>query len=396
MSEYAVLELVCGRTTLDLLSAPYALAANGYAPAIASRSKGDLGGKGIYNDVPEEIIIDIHGDTPAEVYGGQQNLIAILDRADAWENSGAREAVILRFQPQHSLLDAPLESLVVGKTGDSDALLSLAANYNDRILIYEIEGARIAFRRRGQLLGDEETAESASAVTLPGVVSAAALSETDFASPTAVELLGLGLGTELLGDGFLALTTAPVASVNGTNFGIFAAADMTGDGFASQDDAANNAYGDDIMRIDAASDQSGSLTIDVDSDHEALLVYVALRNNGATTPWRVRAKSTGYLDTTTRWQVVGTASQQPQIVALDVLRSVADYHKKIVIEVETAQSSGTLDVNYIATVPLVEDTHVIAIRGGAYTTQAYTYDLVVDHQALARKRAIAYLRAAQS
>lgn len=393
---YRVFKITAGDVTVEFNGEPFALRTDGYAPAYPVRG-GKVSGKGTYANVTEAITFDIYSmSTMGVLTAGVRNLTQVLDLIDAWKKKESDVPVIFHIKPQHSDLDVDsLQSLIMGHSG---VPVNLPASYHDLISIegvQEIGPITIEYERRGLLLGELQTAENTTPVTVPSIITAGGLDEEIVNSPTKVSLVSFAPGNTPLGDGFLLMTGEPINSVNGVNFGLFDASDMTSSDFSSVDDSANKAYNDDIMQINAATKQTGEIEIDLECDFEALLVYLTYRNDHATTTWRIRARSSGYVDAYTRWTVIDAESTNPRPIALGVLRSAAKYHQKLHIEVETDANVGTLGINAVATLPVSEQSHAIDIVGKTYTPTTYTHDLVVDHKALEDRRALAYLKVTQ-
>lgn len=118
-----VLSLTDGTTTLDLLRGPLRLGQDGWAPALARRRSAELGGLGEWEDVAEQLQLEViaaAGDNPGARWS---DLARLLAQAERWARGDpAAAAVRLRARPAGSRLTAGkvLEAAVIG--GDAQRL----------------------------------------------------------------------------------------------------------------------------------------------------------------------------------------------------------------------------------------------------------------------------------
>jgi len=73
------------------------------------------------------------------------------------------------------------------------------------------------------------------------------------------------------------------------------------------------------------------------------------------------------------------------------LRSAAEYHTTITIEVETSASVGTLDIGYAITLPHNEDTQVIQIKPKVYSDSGFPRNFIIDPRPLTHRKGLAYV-----
>jgi hypothetical protein len=399
---YAVLKLTNGVKTIDFVDGVnYSLKSSGWAPAVSARDHGILGGRGYYIDVPEQIEISIFGEAGTAGAGFNQairDITALLDQVDAWAQGEEVDPVIMYIQIQSSDLTEPLQAIVAGKAGDVP-FMSSPNSFSDLVMTYEIDGAIITFRRRGQLLspGEIETVDygSPSYETNPAVLTInTGLTHLDIPSPTKISLTNFVASVPMMGAGFVLVTGVSPASAYGTNFGIFDYNDMVSSEFSSVAETAQHATSGNIMRIDAAVNTSGSIAVTVSAEVVGLTVFMKVRNNHATTTWRARARSSGFAEISQRWKIIDASTLNPRAEVMGLLNAVSAFHEKIHIDFETDGSVGTLDVNIIAVLPQDGDTHYIAIKEDSYTADSFARNLVIDHRALTHKRPLAFIETA--
>lgn len=144
---FSVLKLTDGKRTVNFLdNVNYSLVS--YAPRVAPRRLGRLGGRGPYADVDESIIFNVYGDTAASALAALQLISQLLEQAQAFAEGEKVDPVVLELRTQGSALGAALKSLVLGLP-EGAAPLELPVTFNDMIGVYEIESVVAQLKRRG-------------------------------------------------------------------------------------------------------------------------------------------------------------------------------------------------------------------------------------------------------
>lgn len=356
------------------------------------RERALLGNYAPYANVEESATINVYGQSATEALEALDDLNAALEQAEAWAMGEAVQPVLIRVQILGSELADPLEAVILGRSDQLSYMVRLQPTFNQDLALYEIANVEIRFMRSGLWLGEATTKALANTVTNPALMTVDMGERLRLLSPTTVKVTGFDSGTPMLGSGFLILTGASPLSNYGRNIAIYAAAAMTSTEFTSQDDSENLAHNDDVMRIDAATNQDGTLTISqVYAEVTRLSIFAAVRNNSATTTWQVRAKSTGYVTTTDRWRTIDATSQDPRIVYVGTLGNQSGTHINIALEFEASANSGTLDVNYILIVGHDQSTYYVAIDGASYSAEAFTRALVVADRSTSHKTPMIYI-----
>lgn len=163
-----VLTITDGDLYADLTdNRSYRFPRGSWAPQVAPLRSNAFGGVGPYDDVKEEIEIDILGSTPDEALANLKKLDDLLDRADRWYSGEPRKAVLLRYRPDHS--NAEISQCAILGRPEGSAGRALQAQLHRVGSECQIRGVRIAFRRRGQWL---QTAETTGGALLPGAIGA--------------------------------------------------------------------------------------------------------------------------------------------------------------------------------------------------------------------------------
>lgn len=389
-----LLKLIAGETEIDLNDGSnYELLA-GWTPRVARRRRSVLGGRGVYEDVVESIPLRVFGATTAAALAALRALALALEQADRWRNGEDVAAVVLRYQPHDSSLSDPLQVAVLGLPDGAEDLLALPQTFNRDLQVYEINPVYVELVRRGTWLSSA-TSKTVAATSNPAILTADMGAALTVPGPTKVTLTGIDASTPLIGDAYVLFTDISPQSTYGRNLALYLAAEMGSSEFGSVDDSANNAAGDDVMRIDAAANQSGSLTLsEVAAEVKEISIFIAVRNNSGAV-WKVRARSTGYSTTVGRWYVIDADASQPRPMYIGTLISAYPSHYNVVIDVETEAGSGTLDINYAVVFPHGDASQIVAIIGDTYNDEAYERVMQIDHRALTHDTPLLYVEAAE-
>lgn len=389
---FTSIELVGQFDTIDLMAGiNYSLVS--WAPAVAARERRIIGNISPYTNVVETIVLDIHGETAAEARAALETLNDILEQADAWYLGENVPPVIVRVHMFDSEEAEPLQSVVMGRAEDSPYLLRLQPNFNDQQAVFEIENVEIQFIRRGLWLAPAEERTMVLPKTNPALMTLDMGERLSRLSPTTIRITGFDDSTPMIGSGFLIVTGVSPVSSFGRNIQIYKAADMNGGtAFSTEDDSAHLAHDDDVLQIDAASNQSGTITINnVYAETTRISLFAAVRNNSSSAAWRVRPSSTGFVTTYDRWRLIDPSSQQPRIIFVGTLANQAGAHINLQLEFETDANEGTLDLNYLAVVGHDQNTNYITINGDDYSNAAFPRSLVVADRSLTHRTPLLYI-----
>lgn len=387
---YSVLELVGTNLTIDLLDGVnYALVQ--WAPSVSARDRSLLGNYSPYLNVTEVITVNVFGGSVSEALQALDDINIVLEQAEAWSLGDAVEPVLMRVQMLGSSLSDPLEAVVLGRPGD-DAPMMLQPSFNQDLLVYEIANVEIRLVRRGLWLGEEVERSLPNSLTNPAVMTVNLGEKLSRLSPTTIRVTGFGSATPMLGSGYMLISGVPAASSQGRNIGIYGAASMSSSEFSVEDDSANNAHFDDILRIDAAVNSTGTILIPgVYAEVSRISIFVAARNNSMTTTWRVRAKSTGYVTAVGGWKTIDALSQEPRIIYAGTPANQSGTHINVALEFEATAAAGTLDINYVVVLGHDPSTGYVTIRGDDYSAESFPRALVVADRAITHRTPLIYI-----
>lgn len=167
-----------GTTSINLMDGVnYALRTEGWAPQIAQRNHDSIGGRGQYDDVTESLLIDIFGATLAAMLAAEVAISRLLDQATRFANGDTTVSpVTIAITMTGS---AALSAMVLGGS------LARPANFADRTVVNEIEGATLTIDRRGQWLAAAEAAINTTATA--GQVWSIAMSNHAEPSPITLD-----------------------------------------------------------------------------------------------------------------------------------------------------------------------------------------------------------------
>lgn len=377
-----ILKITNGEDTINLNDGVNYGLLKGWVPRVARRRVGEAAGRSLYEDVTETIPIRIFGESEADALSKLQAIGAALNDIQEFANGAEIDPWVIQYQPNGSALADPVQALIVG-AGSANDLIQLPATFNEHIRGYEISPVYIPFTRRGLWLGETQT-DSVTTANNPHFLHATHLTNEDLKTPgpTQIKITGFDAGTDIIEDAYILITDAVLKpSASGYGWKLFDYSDMSSSEFSNQADSANKAINDNVKRIDAASNQTGSITVSMGAQKRAVFVFVAVRNNSSTI-WQIRAVSTAYSGIATRWQTIDASTSNPRIISLGQLVSTVSKHEDIDIEVQTEGSTGTLDVGHIVIISVTPYTHVLGLFSGSYSSAAYERLINLDPRAL--------------
>lgn len=390
-AQYTTLNLVGQYGTINLLDdVNYMLVS--WSPAVAARERAIVGNYTPYTNVVETITVNVYGTSASDALEALEALNNVLEQAESWYLGEGVPPVLIQVQIVGSALADPLEAVVLGRADGDTSWMRLQPTFNDDLTMYEIRDVELTFLRRGLWLGETSAEVAVQPLANPAVMTVDMGERLDRLSPTTVKITDFDSGTTLIDDGFLIVTGSTVRSTYGYNVHIFDTSHMTSTEFSSTLDSTNNAHGDYVMRIDASTDQTGTIAIaDVAAEKSRISLFAAIRNNSATSTWEVRPQSTGYVTSTDRWRKIDASSQQPRIIYLGSLANQAGQHLHLNLDFTTSDSTGTLDINYVVVVGHDPSTQYISFSGDAYSTESFARSLVVDPRATTHRTPLMYI-----
>ena len=203
----------------------YPLVRRGWAPAIAGLRASPLAGQTPYDDVTEQMTIEVNGPTAANALANLATLMKLLEQAARWYRGENETAVLVKFAPHGSTVSstaAPLQAAILGgAAGPSDPGLRLTPEWDEVGRNYVIRNVVVSFTRRGLWLHTTTEANSPAAAN-NGELVTFTLTARDVKCPTKLAFTnfaqGWGAGERfsapfvLVGDAVGG--SAPIAIVN--------------------------------------------------------------------------------------------------------------------------------------------------------------------------------------
>lgn len=331
----------------------YALTQKGWAPAACGLRPGRGGGRGPYDDVEEQLTIDIIGTSMTTLLSNHIKLVQLLDRAARWWRGDALGSgpVLLRVTMTGG---SAHEAIVIG--GEIRA----PANYADLLNGFELEKATLRLVRRGRWLNTSpDGVQTSAAAAVANLMSVSGLSDLVTTSPVGnFWLAGFSpSATPIIAAGYLA-TTDEAAALTIQNMSTATAANYT-----TQADSANLPRGGtNVLRYtppDSFPIQSGTITGIVASQVCPVAILAVCRNNHASRVFQIRANlgnKAGVL-ASTPYQPVLPGGNVPQIVRLGIVRHPYAWDRlSITCQVDSNTGSPTLDIDYLVLVSLRNET----------------------------------------
>lgn len=124
----------------------YLLRNEGWAPAIPELNRSMLGGRGRYETVVEERVIDVCGASVGECLANLETLALLMEQAERWSNEEEGvNPVLLSYAANAG--DTTMQAAILGRADGDETRLSLPVTYNEDMRGYHIQGVRLRYRR---------------------------------------------------------------------------------------------------------------------------------------------------------------------------------------------------------------------------------------------------------
>ena len=174
-----------GTTTISLISTTSLhLAANGWPLQVAPPIISDLGGRGPYDDVSEQITVTAQG---SNAIPNLREIVQLLDQARRWARGEDVACVKLRIRIDNSSLGSGvvLEAALLGPDGGG---AGLSADWADLLIINEISSITLAMRRRGLWISNAAATTATASSVAARTTTAFSLASHPVPSPIEVSL----------------------------------------------------------------------------------------------------------------------------------------------------------------------------------------------------------------
>lgn len=315
-----------------------------------------LGGRGPYADVVEELTINVLGASGAACYANLDTLSRLLDKADRWWRRNEPIApVLLKYAPQGSTIHATagpwLQAIVLGRVGGEEVnSASLPRDITETAMLFEIGNVKVACLRRGAWTGVTDVTSASASASNPTIQTRAFAATHPINSPLTLSIGGFDrTATPIIKGGYLCVGS----SVGDIQIG---QPPNSAAGYTSVADAANLARGGTVARYTPTTTNvasSGVLALTPVSG--MLAIFAVLRNNSPTTTFQVYATVqalNGIISTP--FQLIDTSTLLPRMVYLGTVNTLTTGGLQFAARASAA--SGTLDINSMIAVNLRDET----------------------------------------
>lgn len=352
----ATIYLSDGTTTLQLNDQTnYSLQRGGWSPSVASRRKSLLGGQGVYEDVAEDITLDVLGSTAAVTMTNVQSLQTLLDQADRWHRGENVAAVYLVYKPDGSTSSSNFTTVLTGQDGDTP-MMDLPSDYNDVGYLKRIFGVRIHFKRRA--LWTTSIERTSSSFASCGEVVEATFTNT-LKTPSPVRAVFWN-NSSLTGS----QPSIMLFAKNSSAFYVTNASALTSgswNDYNTAADTANKSRSGTILRYTpTTTSEMSTLGLSVSTfAAKRFAVFAMVRNNSATTTFYTRMVvswgSTTANVATGPTITIDTSNTRPRALFLGYI-SVPASISRINLYTKASAASGTLDFDVVYLMDVDDET----------------------------------------
>lgn len=382
-------------TTIDFLDSSGTYRVTNWIPAVASRRLGELNHGQPFEDVVEEMTIDIRGSNPA---ASLRTLQRLMDRALRWSRGAPTyihkpgwaypdadslvAAVYLQFTPDGSSIS--VAAAITGPPGPGEPMVELPPGFMLSPATKHIEGVVLRFKRRGlwmrqavQNTGTTDAGASGTPLTLNFGVTPAAESPYTLEIDAPTNIRDMDNSYILVSEQY--------------GLARFQAEELTATGFTSVADG-NLSEDTNVLRYTPTSTNvatSGDESVVIAGNRFA--VFVSYRNNG-TRSYRVRAaaKRHSFFPTdenyTTPWFNVAAGASTPQWALLGTLTLsdplwVGSTAAHFLLQVEASATGSSIDFDAVVVLGLDSPAAAVIAVGefNAYSGGG-TRNIVIDHR----------------
>lgn len=184
------LKITDGTTTIDFINnAAYRVTS--WSPAVATRRAGDLGGRGPYSEVIEEMSLFI-GPSPSPAAASPMKnfgtLNRLLDQAERWNRAERVDPVYLVVKMTSTSQE--LRAVIYGPATPGEAMTELPPRYGDAAAMAALDPVILRFKRGALWLGDSETKTTSTGAN-PFTLTATGFIHRGDIAPVKVELLSV-------------------------------------------------------------------------------------------------------------------------------------------------------------------------------------------------------------
>lgn len=192
----------------------------GWTPKVAGLRQDQLGGRGPYEDVTEEIPVSIGGSTAAHLYANISSLKSLIDQANRWQYGEQVAAVNFKYSPEGATISSAGSPLIASSWNAELVLSDGISGIPQNGAAVWTSGATLRFTRPGTWL---HNSASGSATGLNGSVITVAVASAAAFAPTNVTVNNVASGVARIygfgiSDSASGITVASPDALTGTSF----------------------------------------------------------------------------------------------------------------------------------------------------------------------------------
>ena len=392
MATDSYLVITDGTTTVTIAdgsggSTNYQLARGTWAPRVAGQRRSELGGRGPYEDVVEEMQLNITGSSIDAALANLSVLTNLIDQADRWSDNENTCAVLLKYSPKGatvSSMASPLQAAILGRPGDQDAIF-LPGNFEQVGINRFILGAMLRFERRGLWLHTTQSVIS-SAASNAYTITTSGLSALNILSPTKIALTNIAIAASsgnTFEGGYIAIASNTLDLTN-----IWTSWQYAGSSYTSiTTDASSLSRSASILRYTptvTTEEKTTNLGISYyASVTRRLAIFANVKNNSSSTTFKIRVSLWGAGAPIYTSYVTIPVSFGPEWILLGLVSFEFDI-KEHRIHCVASQVSGTLDIEGLLFMDMTpRENKIIAIKqsNDNFDTSGL-YTATIDHRSL--------------
>jgi hypothetical protein len=378
----SIMKFVGGGVTIDFI-ADTAYRVTQWNPAVATRRAGEIGGRGPYNEVVEEMTLFIGGAT---ALAKLQALQLLLEQAVVWSKGGTASSILFHYKATAS--SSELKTVILGPPAPGEPMIELPPNFSLAVNTQAIEPVIVRFKRLGWWLGADDSNNSSS-VAHPTTATIANFTDVNADSPVILKLNSIA-NADHAKNSFL-LMASEVNTAGAANYiQIINAEILTTTNWTSVSDTANKARNSNVLRYTptlttVSNGIQGAITT---TSANRWAIFVNYRNNSAGTSFKIRGGINSNLFTP--FYVVPAGFSTPKWVYLGTVETpgsqLAEY---VFLSAQASAASGSIDFDSIALLAMDKNGQAIAIQDGGGES-AVSSSTVVDHRLLSYPSPLVY------
>lgn len=338
------LALTDGTTTVNLLGTSAYLVEGGWSPAVAPRRRSELGNQGDYENVVEEITVNLTG---ASALTTLRQINLLLDQGRRWYlGDSSATPVRLQARPDNSVTGVTLEAPVYG-TPDG-APIELPRSFNDYLKTQEVNEVTLRFVRGGLWFNPSPETQTTASFAPSSVSSVTFSNNIPTSSPVDLAIVpvsSVSSNTSVVATILYAPSTSDL-----TMHETFTSSTGSWSSVAAAGDAKSGA----VWRGTFAAANTEYITVStptIPTTSSRVFAYMLAMANTADVTLRVVARDSGdyhdiWQSSTYTLKTIGGFGT-PTLIALGVIPTNGFSSIRLKIYAQSASTSASVDIDYL-------------------------------------------------